>query len=485
MVRLEDETLHAPLMKDGELTGLTSGGGDRKTPSSKEPSLRVLISAWLLLFIQYVVATFISSFFPDVASVLGICGSLSGAIMSAYPIGMTLTSSLAPVFILRVGTRTAAVLGLVSLALFVPLFGLVPDILPTSSSSGAFTVAFAICFFFSGLLGGFAETAAVVLVGDECSASLSKGLVMASVGTICGVGCMVGPAIGGALYDSLGFRGPFLVAGAVSMAVAGLVVWGFPQRKLKSGHGSTGGSSCLVQLRRVPRPLSFWATLSAVAMNGAVVATLDPTLEYRLTPAPLNFSPSGVGGAFAVSSALYVVSSILIGRLVDVHWRGIVAFKAVQSAGFVSLFLCFALLGPLETLPSSWAGALNSRDIVFVAMCLKGLGSAGTNAAYPDLVFGVAESDSELNALISGMWNAAYAFGWAAGPLLGGGLIDAFSVDSGDDDGDDDESSGFPRYATVVAFATAAYSVVFSLFALLSQRDEGQRDPKSVKTAEP
>ena len=38
---------------------------------------------------------------------------------------------------------------------------------------------------------------------------------------------------------------------------------------------------------------------------------------------------------------------------------------------------------------------------------------------YPDLVLGLDEDNEALQAQISGLWNASYAFGWAFGPLLG------------------------------------------------------------------
>ena len=52
-------------------------------------------------------------------------------------------------------------------------------------------------------------------------------------------------------------------------------------------------------------------------------------------------------------------------------------------------------------------------------MLLKGLGSALSNSAvFPDLVHGI--DDPPTAATLSGLWNAAYYAGSAAGPLIGG-----------------------------------------------------------------
>ena len=51
-------------------------------------------------------------------------------------------------------------------------------------------------------------------------------------------------------------------------------------------------------------------------------------------------------------------------------------------------------------------------------MIIKGIGSAGNNSGYPDLVCDNRD-DAAYNATICGLWNASYAFGWAVGPVLG------------------------------------------------------------------
>jgi hypothetical protein len=56
-------------------------------------------------------------------------------------------------------------------------------------------------------------------------------------------------------------------------------------------------------------------------------------------------------------------------------------------------------------------------------MIIKGVGSSGNNGGYPDLLIGIADDDSSIQATVAGIWNAAYAMGWALGPLMGGILV--------------------------------------------------------------
>eukprot|EP00493_Phyllostaurus_siculus_P013703 UN13911 len=69
---------------------------------------------------------------------------------------------------------------------------------------------------------------------------------------------------------------------------------------------------------------------------------------------------------------------------------------------------------------------LDNEPAVYVAMLLKGIGSSGNSAGYPDLVCDVDKDDRVQNATICGIWNGVYALGWAAGPLLGGLLYEYF-----------------------------------------------------------
>ena len=65
-----------------------------------------------VLFIRYNMATFLSSFFPNYAEDVNITSTSSGAIFSAYPIGMFLTSLVATRMIIRMGLKNSILLGM-------------------------------------------------------------------------------------------------------------------------------------------------------------------------------------------------------------------------------------------------------------------------------------------------------------------------------------------------------------------------------------
>ena len=270
---------------------------------------------------------------------------------------------------------------------------------------------------------------------------------MASIGTVSGLGCMVGPVIGGVLHDAVpsspawAFRLPFIVCSAAPLLLVLPIGAAVPQSYINDAGplADADGAGGPVP---TPAPARLWSLsfvlgLTSVALSGTVVATLDPTLILRLEAPPFAFTDAWVSYMFMFSSIVYVAVSVPIGRLVDSHGSSARVLKAVTAAGFVVLALTFGLLAPIG--PAAWGiGAtdslqprLNNLASVVVAMLLKGVGSAlSNNAVYPDLVMAHDADDKMLQATISGLWNAAYAVGWAAGPFVGGLLYDVFRTNT-------------------------------------------------------
>ena len=178
--------------------------------------------------------------------------------------------------------------------------------------------------------------------------------------------------------------------------------------------------------------------LASIALSGTIVGTLDPTLQWRLSAAPFRFQPDGVSLFFFYSSVVYVLTATPIGRLVDSAKPSSRLYKLITATGFFVLFLSFFLLGPFR--PSAFYNfghskgvddlfedKLNNLPCTAIAVGIKGIGSALSNVAiYPDLVLNLPDNPV-LQATVTAWWNAAYAIGWAAGPILGGGLYDVFA----------------------------------------------------------
>ena len=98
------------------------------------------------------------------------------------------------------------------------------------------------------------------------------------------------------------------------------------------------------------------------------------------------------------------------------------------------------------------------------------MGSSGNNAGYPDIAIGIDPSDGMRQATLAGLWNAAYAIGWAAGPLLGGALYGGF---------------GFATFVTATGMLSLGYGIVMMVGAFVIVEDgvdEHTKHPVGLKS---
>ena len=103
---------------------------------------------------------------------------------------MAITSVFAPQVIRWMGTRMATLTGLCATTILTLAFGIGPDVtsMPTLQWLYFFT------YFGSGLLGALAETSCIIMVSARFREN--PGAIMASINTVCVVGCSLGPTLG-------------------------------------------------------------------------------------------------------------------------------------------------------------------------------------------------------------------------------------------------------------------------------------------------
>lgn len=102
---------------------------DEREASPFQQNAYLLGLGWSVMFARYTIATFLSSFFPQEAQRYGISSTWTGLIFAAFPTGITLTSSIAPMFIRSFGIRMSIVFGLVATTACTVIFGLTPSLM--------------------------------------------------------------------------------------------------------------------------------------------------------------------------------------------------------------------------------------------------------------------------------------------------------------------------------------------------------------------
>ena len=450
----------------------------------------VLVVSLLVCFVRYGIATFMSPFFPSYCDKHGISSTFNGLIFAAYPTGMALMSLFGPVLILRMGTKTSVLIGLVATAIMTAFFGFVPDVIPTGHAhrSTLLPFLFLLTYFVSGFIGSLSDAGVIMICGERYKEK--SGIVMSFITTFCGLGCMAGPPLGGALNEIFGdaardFRWTFVVWGAMALAVVPLVALFTPQYHACGSEDDEDDEEEDTVSSLAPKRASGYAPLSlimtpsvaislgAIAISGTAVASLDPTLSYRLhNDKKYHLSTFTVGLFFMMSSIIYTMCSVPVGWMCErTKTRDSLgdsrSYKLIQAAGLAFLALSYLLLGPL-TLPGGHkVEQLDKMWVIVIAMLLKGVGSAGNNGVYPDLILDLPDSRAA-QGRIDGLWNSFYAIGWAAGPAIGGALNDYLD---------------FGGMSTILAALLSFYTVVL-VIAAFTERGTGGHRGRSAKRQE-
>jgi MFS family permease len=351
-------------------------GPSADTEPIDDPERRAILLVGLaILFCRYSIATFLSPFFSPYAESLDISGWMVGLIFSSYPLGITVTSMFSSSLVVKLGTKLTVTIGLCSTIVFTVLCGLVPTLLNDSSH---LQYGFLVTFGLSGLGGALAEMASIVVISQRYPDKL--GATMATVGTVSGIGCMAGPPIGGLLYSlgsdaGSGFRIAFLSFGFLPVLLVPIVLHVMPGPIAAKNEVKAVSMSAYMST-------SFALSTLAIALSGTIVATLDVTLSYHLSAPPFGWSAGIIGTMFMISSIAYVATSIPVGVVVDKYPDSPKTYKAVQAVGLLVLALAFVMLGPLKIGSSLDSGKIfDNKPATVIAMLLKGLGSAGNNAA--------------------------------------------------------------------------------------------------------
>ncbi len=223
----------------------------------------------------------------------------------------------------------------------------------------------------------------------------AMGLVMA--GSTAGL--VIGPVLGGWLYEIGGMRLPFLTVAA--LAVVDLIVFAL----VASDTKATGTSA---PLRTVLAHRSIAITLLIVITGAATIAMLEPVLPlvYR---ARFGLGPTGVGTLFGATGACMSVAHPIYGRLSDRYGA-----RRLMMIG---------LVGSAVVMPSlNFATSFTTALFTIVPMWVMFAMVVTPSLAYVARVASAAGFESY--GVVYGAYNVAWAIGLMAGPAVGGYLLE-------------------------------------------------------------
>ncbi len=207
-------------------------------------------------------------------------------------------------------------------------------------------------------------------------------------------GFMIGPSIGGWLYERGGMELPFLTTAAMAALAAIGFVWLKPP--------SVQAAREPLSLTTVMQSRQVRACVLAVILTGSTLAMLEPVVALWLA-ADIGLGPARIGLLFGVAAVASTGLHPVYGRLAD-RWGG----KRLMLIGLVAS----ALFLPVLTRAWSFESAIALYIVMAATMSL---------IVTPSLSY-MADAMSTVGVGSFGMAYGLYNFSWGLGLLIGPAL---------------------------------------------------------------
>ncbi|HET9834295.1 MAG TPA: MFS transporter [Vicinamibacterales bacterium] len=325
---------------------------------------------------------------PDLSRRLGASPAVIGLLFGSFGVTMLVVSLPMGAISDRIGRKGPMLAGLVALA----------------ASTLLFAYATALPALFAARLVQGAADAVAWVVGFALVADLyapeERGRVTGIILGGSSFAYMIGPSLGGWLYEMGGIRLPFLfVTGMAVLTIAGFVWLRVPEHRAPHEELPVG------RLLRHPAVL----TCAVVVFIAASSLTMFEPVFVLYLQATLGIGPAKVGTVFAAASLANVFFHPLVGRAVD-KWGA----RRLTGIGLLGYSVMLPIVSNTWSYPSAIVlsvliaatfAMIATPSLTFMAdaTTAAGIGSFGT--AY-------------------GLYNAVWAVGVLFGPALGGYLYE-------------------------------------------------------------
>ncbi|XP_033123385.1 MFS-type transporter SLC18B1-like isoform X2 [Anneissia japonica] len=284
-------------------------------------------------------------------------------------------------------------------------------------------------------------SAAVVTAGMSLLINKFPNSVAQVLGTLeifVGVGMMIGPFIGGILYDAGGYILPFATLGCFMLIHSLALFYILP----KDDENILRKCGSYLWLMSLP---GSWVGTFTTFVGAATLTFLDPTLSTELEK--FDLTPIEVGWVFLLMGAAYSITSPISGWLSN-------KFDIPRKINIIGCFLTCAgnlVLGSWAPLHIPHTIASVSIGIVLINIAVGCIIPATFHDYLETSAFNGMPDNISTHSVVSGMFNCAYALGAFVGPLLGGALVQNYS---------------FAMSSSVFGFLNFAIAVLIFVFSL-------------------
>lgn len=349
-------------------------------------SIWALALVTLTLFSDLAVYDMVVPFMQDFARPWGVGERELGLLFGAYAVALLVTIPIAGRLCDRLGAGQALRLGAAGLLLSIVLYA-------TAQGQTMLFVARAV----QGASGGMSWTAGLALLAAAFPAERrgrALGIAMAGMS----LGTLVGPPIGGLLFDWGGPRMPFAIFAAWTTGLLLLLLLTPLPTEPRAAGGSSGSGW--------PRLHGYVRTAGVVVIGSMLLSCLEPTLPIDLETR-LAVKPEAIGVLFSLAALAYGIASPVAGWAADRWGSGRVMIAGVAAS---------ALALPLIALPKTWwteAAALAGFGFALAFLLAPTL---------PEIAAACERNGAEAFGAAYAVFNLAYAVGMVAGQVTGGEL---------------------------------------------------------------
>ncbi|XP_034841523.1 MFS-type transporter SLC18B1-like [Maniola hyperantus] len=350
-------------------------------------------------------------FFPQEAEKKGCTATEYGLVFGVFELAVFLISPFYGAHLNKLGPKLVFNAGILTTSTCAILFGLLDKV---DGHIPFVTLAFTIRIIEA--MGNAAFlTASFAIIAKEFPNNVAS--MFASLETFFGLGLIVGPMLGGALYNWGGYSLPFAVLGSTLFLTAIMCYVTLPKTFDDEDIKPTGPT--MMSLLRIPGVLLAAISIVSTSMSiGFLQATLEPHLRE------FHFSPIILGVIFVVNGGIYAISAPAWGWLCDHPY---IKPKYITVVGHMFVVGAFLLVGPapvIEVTPYS----TTMLWLIICGLVLHGLGigsllvSSFADALGTAISCGLPNS-IETYGLVSGMWTSTFALGAFIGPTVSGLLF--------------------------------------------------------------
>ncbi|CAH2250179.1 MFS-type transporter SLC18B1 isoform X1 [Pelobates cultripes] len=362
-----------------------------------------MISTASLNFCSMICYSILGPFFPQEALKKGVSNTMIGLIFGCFAVFNFSASLIFGKYLVNIGPKFMFVTGLFVSACATILFGLL-DKAPDG------TIFIVLCFVVRSVdaIGfGASITASFSILAKAFPNNIATA--MGSLEIFTGLGLVLGPPIGGLLYQSFGYEIPFISIGCFILLLVPLNYFILPKY---DGLPSTDSFWTLFTFPKI------WLLCFTIFSLSSCLGFLDPTMSLFVIE-KFHLKVGYVGLVFLGLALSYSLSSPLLGLISD-RYPGL--RKWLLIVGSIGTAICFFMLGPVPIFH------IESKLWLFIfILVLNGfcIGLSGL-PVYPEMLScayenGFEEGLSTLG-LISGLFTAMWSSGSFVGPTLGGFL---------------------------------------------------------------